>query len=106
MSKWVQGKSLIRVAFPGARPSYPSAVSLIKPSATMFERQCDRCPGTRHTARNFGCSATLGCESPFSDPNKFYRRTDGAEVAQFPVILKDANFVGRSLMGSGRLDVR
>jgi len=101
----VQGKSLIRVAFGGTRPTFPENVSLIKPSATMVDRQCDRCPGTRHTNRNTSCSATVGRPSPFTDPTKFYRRTDGAEVARYPVILKNANFVGRALVGSGTIDI-
>ena len=106
MSKWVQGKSLVRVAFKGRTPRYPEEVSLIKPSATMLEKQCDRCPGTRHTDKNPACSATLGRPSPFSDPTKFYNRTDGSEAARFPVMLKNVNFVGRALVGSGVIDLK
>lgn len=71
----------------------------------MIERQCDRCPGTRHTSKNTVCSATLGKESPFSDPKKFYSRIDGSEVAHFPVVLKNVNFVGRALVGSGTIAI-
>tara|TARA_B110000902_G_scaffold267177_1_gene358806 strand:- start:49271 stop:49651 length:381 start_codon:yes stop_codon:yes gene_type:complete len=101
--KWVQGKSLIRVAIP-ARVKSVQSVGIIRPSAIMLSINCDRCRGTRHTDRTLLCSATLKRPTPFVDPDRLYSVSTGKSSRAFEVV--NVNLVGRSLVGTAVLAKR
>ena len=104
--KWVQGDSLVRIAFvAGRRLELPMQVQLRRPSPTMFAAGCDRCSGVRHSSKTVTCSATLKRRSPFVNRNTFYSIADG-NMRGDRLALVDCNFVGRSLTGRGLLTSR